>query len=120
VPKKYAVIGHLRETARGISGDHSEICKFGSASNEGYKAVVGALEDYVEKAKRTTTQGGDGNHTLTQVSVVSSENPSEATPSFAAHYGNNESGGVGIYGGSTFSGSTTIGVCSHGQIFSFH
>ena len=120
VPRKYAVIDHLRETAVGIDGDHSEVCKFGSKNNAGYKAVVGALEDYVEDAKKRKRQGDYGNAAPPPAPLAPGAHNPEATQHFAAHYGNNESGGVGIYGESNFFGSTTIGVYSHGANFAFH
>ncbi|EPE29406.1 P-loop containing nucleoside triphosphate hydrolase [Glarea lozoyensis ATCC 20868] len=48
VPYESALVGHARqEIVRGINGNHSEICKFKDATDPGYKAVSGALEDYI-------------------------------------------------------------------------
>jgi len=108
VPSKSAVIGHLRETAKGINGDHSQVCKFGDKSSPGYIAVVGALEDYIDLAKkRSTAAVVAGPESVPDVSVI---NSSEPVGSGATHHGNIESGGVGIYGSSSFSGPTTIGM----------
>jgi hypothetical protein len=66
IPRKYAVIGHLRETVAGIDGNHSEVCKFDRATHAGYISVRGALEDYVAKARsgqvsaQAQTQGQAG------------------------------------------------------------
>ncbi|KAH0543097.1 hypothetical protein FGG08_002523 [Glutinoglossum americanum] len=52
VPYESALVGHARqEVARGINGNHSEICKFSSTTDPGYKAVFGALEDYIKAAR---------------------------------------------------------------------
>jgi hypothetical protein len=41
-------VGHaMQEIVRAIDGNHSEICKFSSTTDPGYKAVLGALEDYL-------------------------------------------------------------------------
>jgi hypothetical protein len=46
-------VGHARqEIVRGINGNHSEICKFNNSMDPGYKAVFGALEDYVLVSKQ--------------------------------------------------------------------
>lgn len=61
VPRKYAVIGNLRETVLGIDGNHSEVCKFDRVKHPGYVSVVGAIEDYVAKARtmQTIPQAGE-------------------------------------------------------------
>lgn len=57
VPYESALVGHARqEVVRGINGNHSEICKFSSATDPGYKAVFGALEDYMMALKDGTRQ----------------------------------------------------------------
>jgi len=51
VPYESAQVGHARhEVVREIVGNHHEICKFGRASDPGYRAVFGAIEDYVKAA----------------------------------------------------------------------
>ncbi|KAH8595071.1 Alpha/Beta hydrolase protein [Bisporella sp. PMI_857] len=48
VPYDSALVGHARqEIVRGINGNHSEICKFSCDTDPGYRAVLGALEDYI-------------------------------------------------------------------------
>jgi hypothetical protein len=55
VPYESAQVGHARhEIVREINGNHSEICKFSKVTDSGYKAIFGALEDYIKAA---TTQG---------------------------------------------------------------
>jgi hypothetical protein len=57
VPYGSARVGHARqEVVRGIDGNHSEICKFSSATDLGYKAVLGALEDYLLALKEDLNQ----------------------------------------------------------------
>ncbi|RYO85060.1 hypothetical protein DL766_005571 [Monosporascus sp. MC13-8B] len=52
VPYSSALVGHARkEVSLGLPGNHSEICKFSGADDPGYKAVFGALQDYIRKAK---------------------------------------------------------------------
>jgi hypothetical protein len=52
VPYESAKVGHAKhEVVRGIVGNHSQICKFGAATDPGYKAVLGALEDYIMALK---------------------------------------------------------------------
>ena len=52
MPYESARVGHARqEVVRGVNGNHSEICKFSSATDPGYKAVLGALEDYITALK---------------------------------------------------------------------
>ena len=51
VPFESAVVGHARkEISLGLRGNHSEICKFSGPEDPGYKAVFGALQDYVRAA----------------------------------------------------------------------
>ena len=46
-------MGHARrEIVSGINGNHSEICKFSGDSDPGYRAVLGALEDYITASTR--------------------------------------------------------------------
>lgn len=48
-------MSHARhEVVNGIHGNHSEICKFSKRTDAGYKAVFGAIEDYVITATRGT------------------------------------------------------------------
>ena len=55
MPFESAQVGHaVYETSRGIDGNHHEICKFAHEDDAGYKAVLGALEDYVEEAHRSS------------------------------------------------------------------
>ncbi|KAF4969328.1 hypothetical protein FSARC_3402 [Fusarium sarcochroum] len=49
VPYHSATLGDVkRETIMGINADHRGICKFGSGNDHGYKAVIGAIMDYLE------------------------------------------------------------------------
>lgn len=51
MPYESALVGHARkEICLGIYGNHRDICRFGSENDPGYKAVVGALQDYIEAA----------------------------------------------------------------------
>ncbi|MCJ1245334.1 hypothetical protein MMC30_002538 [Trapelia coarctata] len=51
VPYESALVGHARqEIVRGIHGNHVEICRFGGGTDPGYRAVLGALEDYIKEA----------------------------------------------------------------------
>jgi hypothetical protein len=51
VPFESAQVGHAKhETLMGINGNHSEICKFAKDTDAGYKAVLGAIEDYIKEA----------------------------------------------------------------------
>jgi hypothetical protein len=44
-------VGHARhEIVHEINGNHSEICKFRGTMDAGYKAVFGAIEDYIKVA----------------------------------------------------------------------
>ncbi|KAF8854985.1 hypothetical protein BDZ45DRAFT_596319, partial [Acephala macrosclerotiorum] len=53
VPFESARVGHVRhEVSMSINGNHSEICKFPSADDPGYKAVSHAIIEYVKKATR--------------------------------------------------------------------
>lgn len=54
-------MGHARkEICLGVYGNHRDICKFTSQNDPGYKAVFGALQDYVEAArKQVRIQEGD-------------------------------------------------------------
>ena len=40
----------------GINGNHSEICRFATADDPGYKAVSGAIIDYVKEATKEGSQ----------------------------------------------------------------
>lgn len=102
VPDQSATI--LGYEAIGIPEDHSGMTKFGGDDSPGYKRVLGEVRRWVGKiqmdaggaaagegeAKKETGVGGKGNVT---------------------HYGNVESGGVGIYAEQRFqnSGVTNIG-----------
>jgi hypothetical protein len=46
---QYSNVKH--EVVRVIDGNHSQICKFGAATDPGYKAVLGAPEDYIMALK---------------------------------------------------------------------
>jgi hypothetical protein len=51
VPYDSAQVGHARhEILCGINGNHLEICKFEKVTDAGYKAVFGAIEDYIKVA----------------------------------------------------------------------
>ena len=51
MPYESALVGHARkEISLGVYGNHRDICRFGSENDPGYKAVVGALQDYIEAA----------------------------------------------------------------------
>ncbi|KAI4867910.1 hypothetical protein F4820DRAFT_445495 [Hypoxylon rubiginosum] len=51
VPFESSQVGHARkEVILGLPGNHSEICKFSGPSDPAYKAVFGALQDYVREA----------------------------------------------------------------------
>jgi hypothetical protein len=53
VPYESALVGHARkEVCLGIYGNHREMCKFANENDQGYKAVLGALQDYVEAARK--------------------------------------------------------------------
>ena len=53
VPYESALVGHARkEICLGICGNHREMCKFANEDDQGYKAVQGALQDYVEAARK--------------------------------------------------------------------
>lgn len=44
-------MGHARnEVVHQVNGNHSEICKFSKTTDPGYKAVFGAIEDYIKAA----------------------------------------------------------------------
>lgn len=59
VPFDSAQVGHARhEVFSSINGNHLEICKFEKVSDAGYRAVAGALEDYIRAA--TADVGGEG------------------------------------------------------------
>ena len=48
VPFDSAQVGHAKyEVLSGINGNHLEICKYEKKSDPGYKAVYGAIEDYM-------------------------------------------------------------------------
>ena len=58
VPYDSAQVGHARhEIVREINGNHSEICKYASAADPGYKSVFGAIEDYIKEATEGATSG---------------------------------------------------------------
>ncbi|KAF4470497.1 P-loop containing nucleoside triphosphate hydrolase [Fusarium albosuccineum] len=60
VPYHSATLGDVkRETIMGINADHRGICKFGSVSDPGYKAVIGAIMDYLESSLDKETQGSN-------------------------------------------------------------
>ncbi|KAM0548837.1 hypothetical protein ACHAPJ_009693 [Fusarium lateritium] len=49
VPYSSATLGDVkRETIMGINANHRGICKFSSIDDHGYKAVIGAILDYLE------------------------------------------------------------------------
>ncbi|KEY73925.1 hypothetical protein S7711_07767 [Stachybotrys chartarum IBT 7711] len=48
VPFESALVGHAKkETSLGLAGNHAEICKFSGIDDPGYRAVFGALQDYI-------------------------------------------------------------------------
>ncbi|KAF2967343.1 hypothetical protein GQX73_g6206 [Xylaria multiplex] len=48
VPYESALVGHAKkEVVVGIHASHSEICKFRDKYDPGYKAVFGAMQDYI-------------------------------------------------------------------------
>ncbi|KAI0869581.1 hypothetical protein GGS24DRAFT_478422 [Hypoxylon argillaceum] len=48
VPYESALVGHAKkEVVAGIHANHSEICKFRDSYDHGYKAVSGAMQDYI-------------------------------------------------------------------------
>ncbi|OJJ65462.1 hypothetical protein ASPBRDRAFT_201794 [Aspergillus brasiliensis CBS 101740] len=49
VPEKSAMVGHKREKWRNIAGNHLEICKFDETTNDGYKAVLEAILEYIRE-----------------------------------------------------------------------
>lgn len=49
VPSESALVGHAKkEVVAGIHANHSEICKFWDKYDHGYKAVFGAMQDYIK------------------------------------------------------------------------
>ncbi|TGJ78947.1 hypothetical protein E0Z10_g9820 [Xylaria hypoxylon] len=49
VPYESALVGHAKkEVVAGIHANHSEICKFRDSYDHGYKAVSGAMQDYIK------------------------------------------------------------------------
>jgi len=51
VPYESAQVGHARhEVVHQINGNHLEMCKFSKATDPGFKAVFGAIEDYFKAA----------------------------------------------------------------------
>jgi hypothetical protein len=56
VPRHSAILSHEKyETISSIDANHSEICKFSDDTDEGYKAIVGVLQDYLDKAVNQST-----------------------------------------------------------------
>lgn len=55
VPYESAQIGHAKhETVSSIHGNHLEICKFATSTDDGYKAVFDAIEDYLDIVTKET------------------------------------------------------------------
>ncbi|KAI1339658.1 hypothetical protein F5Y15DRAFT_381625 [Xylariaceae sp. FL0016] len=51
VPFESSLVGHARkEVSAGLSGNHSEVCKFSGPDDPNYRLVFGALQDYVREA----------------------------------------------------------------------
>lgn len=51
VPYESAKVGDIkREVIRGLNANHHEVCKFSSVEDEGYRAVSGAIIDYILEA----------------------------------------------------------------------
>lgn len=51
--RESAQVGHPKyEFERSIDGDHSEICKFSNGRSAGYKAICGAIEDFISRVNQ--------------------------------------------------------------------
>ena len=91
MPYESALVGHARkEICLGVYGNHREICRFDGENDPGYKAVLGALQDYIEAARvQARSQDQTGETASEDAGGAQGENATErAGRESGEYYGN--------------------------------